>query len=207
MSYKITPNEILQKKFSQALKGLKPEEVYDFLKLLAAEFEEMLRENLVMAEKVKQLEEAVEEYRHMETTLKNTLIASQKIGQEIKEEAERKSNLVIRESELDAAKIIQKAKQRKERLEEETYQLLNQHKRFRAEFMALVETHRKMVQAQDSRLLLEIEMKGMQDNTPSVEPEIDPDDGGDEVNPEVGEEEIKDLEILFPEEKNNESPD
>lgn len=200
MRQNITPNEILQKKFTQSLKGIKAEEVYDFLKLVATEFEELLRENMLMAEKIKQLEEAVEEYRHMETTLKNTLIASQKIGQEIKEEAERKSNLLIRESELDGARIIQKAKQRKEKLEEETFQLLNQYRRFRAEFASLLDSHRKMVQAQDSRILLEYDMKGMQDSMPSTEPEIEPEDGDDE-KPQVGEEEIKDLEILFPDEK------
>jgi cell division initiation protein len=196
----ITPNEILQKKFTQSLKGVKADEVYDFLKLVANEFEELLRENFLMAEKIKKLEEAVEEYRHMETTLKNTLIASQKIGQEIKEEAERKSNLLIRESELDGARIIQKAKQRKEKLEEETFQLLNQYRRFRAEFASLLDSHRKMVQAQDSRILLEYDMKGMQDSMPSAEPEIEPEDGDNE-KPQVGEEEIKDLEILFPDEK------
>jgi len=200
LNQNITPNEILQKKFTQTLKGLKPEEVYDFLKFLAGEFEELLRRNMLMEEKVRQLEEAIEEYRHMENTLKNTLIASQKIGQEIKEEAERKSNLLIRESELDAARIIQKAKQRKEQLEEETYQLLNQHKRFRAEFMALLETHRKMVHTQDSRVLLDYELKGSQDSTPSAEPEIEHGDGDDDKS-EVGEEEMKDLEILFPDEK------
>lgn len=199
MSQNITPNEILQKKFTQSIKGLKPDEVYDFLKLLAGEVEDVLRERAVMAERIRQLEDAVEEYRHMETTLKNTLIASQKIAQEIKAEAERKSNLLIRESELDAARIIQKAKQRKERLEEETFQLLTQHKRFRAEFMALVETHRKMVQSQDSRLLLEFELKG-HESVPASEPEIEPADS-DEEKPQVGEEEIKDLEILFPEER------
>ncbi len=201
MSRDITPNEILQRRFSQSLRGLKPDEVYDFLKLIASEFEETLRQNLRLTEKVKQLEEAVEEYRHMETTLKNTLISSQKIGQEIKEEAERKGNLIIRESELDAANIIQKAKQRKERLEEEIFQLLNQHKRFRAEFMSLIETHRKMVQAQDSRVLLEFDLKNAQDSRPAVEPEIDSVDGAEIEKPHVGEEEIKDLETLFPEEK------
>jgi len=196
----ITPNEILQKKFTQSLKGFKPEEVNDFLRTVAGAFEEMLRENLLLTEKVRQLEEAVEEYRHMETTLKNTLIASQKIGQEIKEEAERKSNLVIRESELDAARIIQKAKQRKERLEEETFHLLNQHRRFRAEFMSLLDTHHKMVQAQDSKILLDFDVRGAHDSVPSSEPEIEEDNEGDD-KPQVGEEEIKDLEILFPDEK------
>ena len=197
----MTPNEILHRQFSQALRGFKPEEVYDFLKLVAEDFEELLQKNVGLQDKVRQLEEAVEEYRHMESTLKNTLISSQKIGQEIKEEAERKSNILIRESELEAERIIQKAKQRKERLEEETFQLLNQHKRFRAEFASLIETHGKMIQAQDSRILLEYGFKDSDDTPPAPKPEIEPAEGDETEKPEVGEEEIKDLEILFPEEK------
>jgi cell division initiation protein len=197
----ITPNEILQKKFSQSIRGLKPDQVNEFLKLVASEFEELLRQNMMMSEKIKQMEEAVEEYRHMENTLKNTLISSQKIGQEIKEEAERKGNIMIRESELEAERIIQKAKQRKERLEEETIQILNQHKRFRAEFMAMIETHHKMVQSQDSRLLLDFDSSDKQGTEPAVEPEIESVEDSKTEKPQVGEEEIKDLEILFPEER------
>lgn len=214
MSAEITPNEILRKKFSQALRGYKAGEVSDFLKLVAAEFEELLRRNMFLEDKVKQLDDAIEEYRQMESTLKNTLISSQRIGQEIKEEAERKSNLIVSESELEAERIIQKARQRKEHLEEETFQMLNQHKRFRAEFVALMEVHGKMLKAQDSRLLLDYGINEPEDNHPEPAPEIEPEpeidvdveqpiervqDNNDK--PEVGEEEIKDLEILFPEEK------
>ncbi len=199
MSTDITPNEILHKEFSQSLRGFKAEEVKDFLKQVAAALEDLLRQNMFLEDKISQLEEAVEEYRQMENTLKNTLISSQRVGQEIKDEAERKSNLLVRESELEAERIIQRSKKRKERLEEETFQLLNQHKRFRAEFVSLIETHGKMIQAQDSRFLLDYA-----DNTPPApEPEIQhpvPEEREPE-KPEVGEEEIKDLEILFPEEK------
>lgn len=201
MSGEITPNEILQKEFPQAFRGLKKDEVYNFLKLIASEFEELLRENMLLSDKVRQLEEAVEEYRHMESTLKNTLISSQKVGQEIKEEAERKSNILIRESEVEAERIIHKAKQRKERLEEETFQLLNQHKRFRAEFKSLIETHYKMVQSQDSRVFLEYDLKEESAAEIESKPEMAPIEENESKESEVGEEEIKDLEILFPEEK------
>ncbi len=210
MSGDITPNEILGKRFSQALRGYRPEEVTDFLKLVADEFEELLRKNLFFEDKVKQLEDAIDEYRQMENTLKNTLISSQRVGQEIKEEAERKSNLILSESELEAERVIQKARQRKERLEEETFQMLNQHKRFRAEFVALMEVHGKMLKAQDSRMLLDCGINGAENNPPEVEPHAEPEpiaeqprqeDQPDTDKPEVGEEEIKDLEILFPEEK------
>ena len=144
----------------------------------------------------------------MESTLKNTLISSQRIGQEIKEEAERKGNLLIRETELEAERIIQKSKQRKERLEEETFHLLNQHKRFRAEFVALMESHGKMLKSQDSRVLIEFGFSEPDNTPPDPKPEIEPpeeeasvQDASEAVESEVGEEEIKDLEILFPEEK------
>ena len=207
MSPEITPNEILQKRFSQSLRGYKPDDVSDFLRLVAAEFEELLRQNLFLEDKVKQLNAAIEEYREMESTLKNTLISSQRVGQEIKEEAERKGNLVLRESELEAERVIQKSRQRKERLEEETFQMLNQHKRFRAEFVALIETHGKMLKAQDSRMLLDYGLNDPENTPPdeefeaAPEPEPQSEESQDADKPEVGEEEIKDLEILFPEEK------
>jgi cell division initiation protein len=207
VSPEITPNEILQKRFSQSLRGYKPDDVSDFLRLVAAEFEELLRQNLFLEDKVKQLNAAIEEYREMESTLKNTLISSQRVGQDIKEEAERKGNLVLRESELEAERVIQKSRQRKERLEEETFQMLNQHKRFRAEFVALIETHGKMLKAQDSRMLLDYGLNDSENTPPdeefeaASEPEPRSEEPQDAGKPEVGEEEIKDLEILFPEEK------
>jgi cell division initiation protein len=198
LSGEITPNDILQREFSQSFRGSKPEEVKDFLKLVASEVEELLRSNMFLEDKVKQLDEVVDEYRQMESTLKNTLVSSQRIGQEIKEEAERKSNILIREAEIEAERIIQKSKQRKERLEEETFQLLNQHQRFRTEFVSLIESHGKMLKAQDSRVLLEFGLNENGDSSPEPEPEMEP---ANDEPAEVGEEEMKDLEILFPEEK------
>ena len=198
MSGEITPNDILQREFSQSFRGSKPEEVKDFLKLVASEVEELLRSNMFLEDKIKQLDEVVDEYRQMESTLKNTLISSQRIGQEIKEEAERKSNILIREAEIEAERIIQKSKQRKERLEEETFQLLNQHQRFRTEFVSLIESHGKMLKAQDSRVLLEFGLNENGDSPPKPGLEMEP---ANDEPAEVGEEEMKDLEILFPEEK------
>jgi cell division initiation protein len=200
LSSNITPNEILQKKFAQAVRGLKPEEVYDFLGVVASEFEGLLRQNMMLANKVKELEEATEEYRNMEATLRNTLVSSQRIVQEIKEEAERKGDVIVQESELEAERIIQKAKQRKERLEEETFQLLSQHKRFRAEFVSLIETHGKMIQAQDSRIMLEYGVQNAGD-TPLSEPEIDPTDDEEKKESSFDEDSVREMEILFPEEK------
>ena len=182
------------------MRGLKPEEVHDFLGLIAGEYEKLLRENMLLANKVKDLEEATDEYRNMEATLKNTLVSSQRIVQEIKDEAERRGELKIQEAELEAERIIQKAKQRKERLEEETFQLLNQHKRFRAEFVSLIETHGKMIQAQDSRIMQGYGAKEP-GNTPQAEPEIESAENEDKKKSKFDNDKARDMEILCPEEE------
>ena len=198
MSSNIKPNDILQKKFSQAKRGLQPDDVYDFLSLIASEFEKLIQQNKMLSNKVKELEDAIDEYRNMEATLKSTLISSQRIAQQVKEDAERESNVIIRESELEAERIIQKAKQRKERLEEETFQLLNQHRRFRAEFVSLIETHGKMIKTQDSRIMLEYDLTS-DDVALAPEPEIE--NGDEKKKPGFDDEGAEDLEFLFPEEK------
>jgi cell division initiation protein len=213
LSAEITPNEILQKKFAHSLKGYRPEEVNDFLKLVAGEFEGLLREKMLLDERVKHLEEALVEYREMEGTLKNTLISSQRVGQEIKEEAERKSDLLMRETELEANQLVDKARRRKDRIEEETFRLLTQHKRFRAEFLALMETHGSLLSAQDSRMLLEygpedpgspfLDSSTAECETGENEPAAP--DGELMDDPEIlqgdSQDDSQDMESLFPEEK------
>jgi len=202
VSVDITPNDIRGKQFPRAFRGLKAEEVYAHLKIVAVTFEDILRQNKALSERISQLEETVEGYHQMETTLKNTLISSQKIGEELKEEAERKGSLLLQEADLEARRIIDKARERKESLEEETFQLMNQHKRFTIEFMALIETHRKMIQEQDSRLLLERDFKGTPPlSLPKVALENSLEDGEVSRQPAVSEEEISDLEIIAPDGK------
>ncbi len=200
MSSNIKPNDILQKKFSASRRGLKADEVYEFLSLIASEFEKMLQQNKTLSNKLKELEEAMDEYRNMEATLKSTLISSQRIAQQVKEDAEREGNVIIRESELEAERIIQKARQRKDRLEEETFQLLNQHRRFRAEFVSLIDTHGKMIKAQDSRIMLEYGLKA-DDAALAPEPEIEPGNAKQKKKSGFDKEGAEELEFLFPEDK------
>lgn len=201
MSVDITPNDIQGKQFSRALRGLSSEEVYDHLKIVAVTFEDLLRQNKALSQRIRELEETVEGYREMEATLKNTLISSQKVGEALKEEAERKTKLLIQEADLEAKRMIDKARKRKEVLEEETYQLVNQHKRFTIEFMSLIETHRKMIEARDPRVLLEKDIKDAPPTLSQLQSQEKPKQGWSPEQSSVGEEEISDLEFRGPDDE------
>lgn len=141
----LTPNDILQKRFGAAFRGLSPDEVYAYLRSVAAELEEALREASRAKDALARLEEQVEEFRHMEQTLRNTLISSQKVGQEIRQEAEHQADLITREAHIEAERIVHAAERKRQALEQQLLRLLAQRRRFRAEFGALIETHVRLL--------------------------------------------------------------
>lgn len=153
----LTPNDILQKRFRTTFRGLDADEVTAYLRTVAAELEDALRESAHAREAVIRLEDQIEEFRHMETTLRNTLISSQKVGQEIRTEAEHQADLVTREAHIEAQRLILKAETRLRDIEQEILRLMAQRRRFRAEFDALLQTHADLLQAdgRDTQMVLE----------------------------------------------------
>ena len=169
----LTPNDLLQKRFGTAFRGLVADEVYAYLRTIADELEQTLREASSASAKVQQLEDQLDEYRHMETTLRNTLVSSQKVGQEIRAEAEHRRELVLREADLEVERRLQKGEVRRQTLEQETLHLVAQRRRFEAEFASLLETHARLLHHnQDSDALTFTEPDPRQlafDDTPAAE--------------------------------------
>ena len=141
----LTPNEILQKRFGTALRGLAPDEVYAYVRSLAEELERALQETATAKTELVKMADELEEFRHMETTLRNTLISSQKVSQEIHGEAKHRAELIVREAELEAERRLHDTHTRQSDLEREILRLVAQRRRFEAEFAALIDTHAKLL--------------------------------------------------------------
>lgn len=151
----LTPNDILQKRFPSGFRGLAGNEVYAFLRTVAEEVEQARREAADARAAVTRLEEELEEYRHMESTLRNTLVSSQKVGQEIRAEAEHRRELIIREAELEAERRLQEVEVHRQELEHDILRLVAQRRRFEAEFAALIESHTRLLHHHDDAALLD----------------------------------------------------
>ena len=145
----LTPNDIMQKRFPSGFRGLAGDEVYAFLRAVAEELEAARRESADAQAAVTRLEGELDEYRHMESTLRNTLISSQKEGQEIRAEAEHRRELIMREAELEAERRLQEVEVRRQELERDILRLVAQRRRFEAEFDALIETHARLLHHND----------------------------------------------------------
>ena len=123
---KITPVDLLQHEFSRRLRGFDPEEVQNFLKDIAEQIEELVRENTAQAEKLKEQAQEISQFQEREAALRNTLITAQKLSEQIKESAEREAHLITREAEIRAKKILEEVQGRLGQMEADITELKRQ---------------------------------------------------------------------------------
>ena len=107
---KITPLDIQQMVFKVSFRGYDKEEVNRFLEELAQTVELLNRDHAVQQEKIIFLEQQLAELKRTEATLSNTLLSAQSLAEDVKRNAQREADLVIKEAELKAGELIRQAR-------------------------------------------------------------------------------------------------
>jgi cell division initiation protein len=107
---RITPLDIQQMVFKVGMRGYDKEEVNRFLEELAKTVESLNRDNAVQREKIMFLEQQLAELKRTEATLSSTLLSAQSLAEDVKRNAQREADLVIKEAELKAGELIRQAR-------------------------------------------------------------------------------------------------
>jgi cell division initiation protein len=107
---RITPLDIQQMVFKVTFRGYDKEEVNRFLEELAQTVESLNRDHAVQQEKIMFLEQQLAELKRTEATLSNTLLSAQSLADDVKQNAQREADLVIKEAELKAGELIHQAR-------------------------------------------------------------------------------------------------
>jgi cell division initiation protein len=130
---RLSPLDIRQQQFTvRMFRGLDPQEVDAFLEDVAEDYESVLKENALLKEQLTSHEERSRGIGDVERTLKDTLVTTQKLADEMKEVARRDAQLILREAEGRGEKLMDEA-----RVEEA---------RIRAEINALRRVHRQLLE-------------------------------------------------------------
>ena len=142
----LTPQEIVEKKFTKALVGgYEMGLVDDFLEQLHGDYAALYKDNAVLKSKLKVLVEKVEEYRATEDSMRMTLIAAQKTSRDITEEAQKKSKEIMAHADDYAAR--RRAELEAEFLteEERLAEAKRQTSTFRKQVLALLDGEREFL--------------------------------------------------------------
>lgn len=103
----ITPLDIENKKFTRKMmNGYSVDEVDDFLDDLTVEFEKLYKENTEYKAKVEKLEQDMEHYKTIETTLQSTLLMAQSTAEEVKDVARQQAEQIVNEAKVTAQKEV-----------------------------------------------------------------------------------------------------
>jgi cell division initiation protein len=116
---KLTPQDILNQQFSIKMKGFDKDEVNRFLMQIAEMVEQEIIEREQLKKEFEKFKEKVAKFEKREDILRDTLISAQKFSQEIKMNAEREAELVIKEAEIKGESIVNNAVNRQREIREE----------------------------------------------------------------------------------------
>ena len=137
---RLSPVDIRQQQFATKMfRGFDPQEVDAFLDDVAEDYEGVLRENAALREQVGSHEERARGLGETEKMLKDTLVTTQRVAEEMKEGAKRDAQLLVREATLNADKLMEEARAEEAKLRVEIQSLKRLRRQLIEELRATVE--------------------------------------------------------------------
>lgn len=143
---KITPLDIQQQQFKTRFRGFDIREVDSFLEQMADAFESLNRENASLREEIRRLKLESQGYKEREETFKRAMLNSQKVIEQMKENARKSSELIVAEAEVKAEKILNKAHNRLAQLHEDIAELKRQRIQIEVQIGSIIEAHAKLLE-------------------------------------------------------------
>lgn len=172
---KITAMDITNKEFKKVIRGYSAEEVDEFLDKVAEDYEALYKENSSMKEKLAGLNEKIEHYTKMETTIQNTLLLAQNAAEQSKQNAEDKAELIVRSANDSAQRILDKAHNDVIKINDDYEQIKQEFIKFRAKFKNFMNTQVEMFNTLEMDLIKNYNIGSTMDDSFKSK-EIDEDD-------------------------------
>ena len=147
--------DLLNPSFSRALRGYDADEVDNFLQEAADTLAHLGDEKVRLANQVALLEERLAEYVERESALRETLLASRRMMEEVKNSAQKEAQLIIDSAQSRAENLTNQANQRLARILDEIAEARKLKAQFEFKVRSVIEGHLKLLelgQMEDARM-------------------------------------------------------
>ena len=108
--------------------------------------ESLQRANKNLQEEVRRLELEIQGHRKREETFKRALLNSQKVLDQMKDNARKSAELILAEAEVKAEKILNKAHNRLAQLHQDISELKRQRMQIEVQIGSIIEAHSKLLE-------------------------------------------------------------
>ena len=144
----LTPLEIQKMRFSQRMRGFDPTEVESFLTQVAEELTARLAHAERLERENRYYRQRLEEAMQREHQLQQTLLRAQKVSDEILANAKREAELMVKEAELAADKIVQQAIEQSTRFEAKITDLRTARRELQLKFKNTLDLFERILEAE-----------------------------------------------------------
>jgi len=141
----VSPIDIQQKRFHVVFRGYERSEVETFLDMVRDNMEQLMREVTDLREFRQGHDQRVRELGKKEEMINSTMLMTQKLMEDQKDNARREAAVIIKEAELSAQQILRNAQEEKAKLDVDIQELKRRKHHFLQDVMRVVQMHQEMV--------------------------------------------------------------
>lgn len=151
--------DIRQQKFKVRFRGFDMRAVHEFHDQLSDEFTALQSRNERLARDIKRLEKENHAYREREETFKRALVSSQKVMEQMKENARKSAELIIGHAEVKAEKTLNRAHTRLAQLHEDIAELKRQRIQLETQIRSILEAHSRLLEVEKQEMAVNDEQE------------------------------------------------
>ena len=142
---KLTKIDLLNKRFPKRLRGYCREEVDALMTEAAETIGELAEDKKELKRRLVDMHARLEEHKQREQTLRDTLMTTQKMVEDLKANAHKEAQLIIDEAQAKAEAILHRAHLRLAQLHEDITELKRQRTQFEVKLRSLIEAHIRLL--------------------------------------------------------------
>jgi cell division initiation protein len=145
----LSPLDIHNKEFGRSFRGYDEDEVDDFLEKIIQDYEGMIRQNRDLESQVESITEKLLHFTNIEESLGKAIIVAQETAEEVKNNARKESQLILKEAEKNADRIVSEALNKSRKIANEVEEVQRYAAIFRARFRSLIQAQLEMLESGD----------------------------------------------------------
>ncbi|WP_067922105.1 MULTISPECIES: DivIVA domain-containing protein [Alicyclobacillus] len=145
----LSPLDIHNKEFSRSFRGYDEDEVDDFLERVMQDYELLIRQNKELEERIADLNDRLQHFTNIEESLSKSILVAQETAEEVKANARKEAQLIIKEAEKNADRIVSEALNKSRKIAMEVEEVQKHAAIFRARFRSLIQAQLEMLESGD----------------------------------------------------------
>jgi len=157
----LTPLEIQKQTFSRAIKGYTVDEVRAYLHLVAEEIERLVKDVDRLSRENAMLRDELDDHNQRERILKDTLLSAQKVSEDVRANARKEAELIVKDAELLSDRLMAQAQSRVADLERAIQELKMERRAARNKLQTMLDTTQQL-------LMLDVEQEANEEPITSL---------------------------------------